>query len=115
MQVVGSPIEKSAAEKMTDEQWLRAIKKYDSEERLNWENPEKGGAPELARMLQDYVKEEPERFARLSLRFPSDTNPVYMEHSLMGLKETRGFTELKLKVCRKAYSESREYCGQAIV
>ena len=112
--IVGSPIEESAAKKMTDEQWLRAIKKYNLEERLNWEHPEKGGALELARTLQESVKEEPKRFVRLSLRFPSDTNPVYMEHSLMGLKETRGFTELKLKVCRKAYSEAREYCGKAI-
>ena len=111
---VGSPIEKSAAEKMTDEQWLGAIKKYDSEEMHNRENLEKGGALELARTLEERVKEEPERFACLSLRFPSDTNPVYLEHSLMGLKETEGFTELKLEVCRKAYSESREDCGRAI-
>ena len=111
---VGSPIEKTASEKMTDEQWLRAIKKYDSEERLNWENPEKGGALQLARMLQEHVKEEPERFARLNLRFPSDTNPVYLGRSLMGLKETGGFTELKLQVCRKAYSKARKDCGQAI-
>jgi hypothetical protein len=32
----------------------------------------------------------------------------------MGLKETAGFTELKLEVCRKAYSEAREDCGRAI-
>ncbi len=112
---VGSPIEKKAAEKMTDEQWLGAIQEYDSEEsKHRWENPEKGGALPLARMLQERVKEEPERFARLSLRFPADTNPVYLEHSLMGLKETAGFTELKLQVCRKAYSEARKDCGQAI-
>ncbi len=112
--IVGSPIEESAAKKMTDEQWLKAIKKYDSEERLNWEHPEKGGALELARTLQESVQKEPERFACLSLRFPSDTNPLYMEHTLMGLKETGGFTELKLQVCRKAYSEARKDCGQAI-
>ena len=115
MQPVGSPIEKSAAGKMTDEQWLRAIKKYDSEEMHDWKNLEKGGgALELARTLEERVKEEPERFARLSLRFPVDTNPVYLELTLMGLKETTGFTELKLGVCRKAYSEARENCGQAI-
>ena len=115
MHLVGSPIEKSAAEKMTDEQWLRAVKKYDSEERHNWENPEKGGgALELARTLQERVKEEPERFAHLSLRFPVDTNPVYLELTLSGLKETTGFTELKLQVCRKAYTEARKDCGQAI-
>ena len=112
--IVGSPIEKSKAGNMTDEQWLKAIKKHDSEERLDWENPEKGGALELARTLQEFVKEDPERFALLSLRFPVHTNPVYLEHTLIGLKEAKGFTELKLRVCRKAYSEAREYYGRAI-
>ena len=112
--MVVSPIEKSAAEKMTAGQWLGAIKKYDSEERPNWENPGKGGAWQLAGILQEFVKKEPERFARMSLRFPSDTNPVYMERTLGGLKETNGLTELKLEACRKAYSECRDDCGKAI-
>ena len=111
---VGPPIEKTSAEKMTDEQWLRAIKKYDLDRASYWETPGKGGALELARLLQEFVKEEPERFARLSLRFPSNTNPVYIEHTLYGLKEIGGYTELKLAVCRKAYSESRDDCGKAI-
>ena len=37
-----------------------------------------------------------------------------MEHTLSGLKETTGFRELKLAVCRKAHSETREDCGTAI-
>ena len=112
---VGSPIEKTAAERMTDEQWLRAIQEYDSEERKYlWENPEKGGASELAQMLQEFVKQEPERFARLSLRFPLGTHPSYIKHTLNGLKETECSTELKLEVCRKAYNEYRDSCGKAI-
>ena len=112
---VGSPIEKTAAERMTDEQWLRAIQEYDSEERKHfWENPEKGGASELAQMLQEFVAQEPERFARLSLKFPLGTHPSYIEYILYGLKETGGFTELKLEVCRKAYNEYRDSCGIAI-
>ena len=112
--LVVSPIEDTAAKKMTDEQWLKAIKKYNSEENIFWEDHLKGGALELARNLEGFVKEEPERFARLSLKFPVDTHPFYLEHTLMGLKETNGFTELKLDVCRKAYSESRDECGKAI-
>ena len=112
---VDSPIAKTAAEKMTDEHWLKAIQSYDSEEReRRWENPEKGGALELARMLQDFVKQEPERFAHLSLRFPSGTHPCYMEHTLNGLKEADVSAELKLKVCRKAYEGYREDCGKAL-
>lgn len=112
---VVSPIKETEAEKMTDEQWLKAIQRYDSDEILSDpENLEKGGALELARMLRKFVKKEPERFARLSLKFPVDTHPFYLEHTLMGLKETNGFTELKLDVCRKAYSESRDEYGRAI-
>ena len=115
MQPVGSPIEETAAGKMTDEQWLRAIKKYSSEERRNWENLERGGgALELARTLQERMKEEPERFARLSLRFPLGTHPYYIAHTLIGLKETKVSLELKLEVCRKAYSEGCETRGREI-
>ena len=113
--LVVSPIEEPEAEKMTDEEWLRKIKRYDSDEILSDpENLEKGGALEFARMLQKFVKKEPERFARLSLKFPVDTHLFYLEHTLCGLKETNGFTELKLEVCRKAYSESRDKYGKAI-
>ena len=112
---VGSPIQGAAAEKMTDEQWLRAIAKYDTEEGKNpWEHPEQGGALELARTLREFAKQDPERFARLSLRFPSGTHPYYMEHTLRGLKGAKGDLELKLEVCRKAYHGSREDCGMAI-
>ena len=109
---VGSPIEKAAAERMTDEQWLTAIQKYDPREgEHRWENPGKGGALELARMLEEFVKQEPERFAHLSLRFPPGTHPYYIGHTLRGLKETDAHTELSLKVCRNAYDEYREACG----
>jgi hypothetical protein len=112
---VDSPIAKADAEKMTDAQWLKAMQKYDSKERQHrWENPEKGSALELARTLQELVKQEPERFARLSLRFPSGTHPYYVGHTLSGLKETDGYAELKLKVCRKAYDGYRETCGKEL-
>ena len=112
---VGSPIEKPAAERMTDEQWLKAIKEYDSEHSKHfWKNPEKGGALQLARMLQEFVEQEPERFSRLSLRFPLGTHPFYIEHTLNALAKTNVCLELKLKVCSKAYGEYRDDCGSAL-
>ena len=112
---VGSPIQENAAEKMTDEQWLRAIQEYDSEEgKYRWEHPEQGGALQLARTLEKLVQQEPERFAHLSLRFPSGTHPYYIGHTLMGLKETGVSAELKLKVCRKAYGKYRDACGKEL-
>lgn len=112
--LVVSPIEESAEKQMTDDQWLKAIKKYNSEGRIPGADILKGGARELASSLQGRVQEEPERFARLSLRFSSETNPVYIEHTLRGLKEINGFTGLKLDVCRKAYSEFCDECGKEI-
>jgi hypothetical protein len=112
---VGSPIKQEAGEKMSDEQWLRAIAKYRTEERLNyWDHPEKGGAWELAGMLRDFVHNEPERFARLSLQFLPATHPAYIDRVLDGLKGTAAPTLLKLDVCRKAFAESRVDCGTAI-
>jgi hypothetical protein len=112
---VVSPIKKEAGEKMSDEQWLRAIAKYRTEERLDhWEHPEKGGAWELAGMLREFVRNEPERFARLSLQFPPATYPTYIARVLDGLKGTAAPTLLKLDVCRKAFAESRVECGIAI-
>ena len=59
LQPVGSPIEETEAAKMTDEEWLRKIKRYDSDEILSDpENLENGGALELARMLQNFVKKK---------------------------------------------------------
>ena len=112
---VESPIENSAADKMTDDQWLRAIVKYRSEDRMHFSaEGVTGGAWQLAQVLERRASEEPERFARLSLRFPVDANPVYLERTLAGLKSAAAGSDLKLEVCRKAFAESRGHCGQSI-
>ena len=68
---VESPIENSAADKMTDDQWLCAIVKYRSEDRRHFSAERvTGGAWQLAQVLERRASEEPERFACLSLRFP---------------------------------------------
>ena len=112
---VQSPIKESAAEKMTDDQWLRAIVKYRSEDRMHF-SPDgvTGGARQLAQVLENRVETNPDRFARLSLKFPVDTNPVYLERTLTGLKGAIAASELKLQVCRKAFGESRSHCGKSI-
>ncbi len=112
---VGSPIEAEATEKMTDEQWLSAMAKYRGEHRFTVvDDSLKGGARELARVLQSHVEKEPERFARLALRFSADTHYAYLYHVLSGLKEASLASDLKLDVCRKAYADCRDKCGGAI-
>ena len=113
--VVKSPIKKDVADKMTDDQWLRAIKKYRSEDWGRFLQDEvTGGARQLAQVLEERAKEEPERFARLSLCFPADANPVYLDWTLLALKEASIASDLKLQVCRKAFAESRGPCGRFI-
>ena len=73
-----------------------------------------GGAPELARSLASRVRDEPDRFARLSLRFPSDANPVYLTCVLTALKDVPIDTDLKIEVCRKAFADASGECGRAI-
>ena len=112
---VNSPIKKTATDKMTDDQWLCAIKKYHSEDRRHFSRDEiTGGAEELAQLLKECVKEKPERFARLSLRFPADANPVYLDGTLSALEKTPIASDLKLQVCRKAFAESCGPCGRSI-
>ena len=104
-----------AAEKKTDGQWLRAIMRYRSDAPIHYSSDgATGGAWQLAQLLEKRAKEEPERFARLSLRFPLDANPAYLERTLVALKSVSVASDLKLQVCRKAFEESREHCGPSI-
>ena len=112
---IESPIEKKAADKMTNDQWLQAIAKYRSDgPAYSTQGEFKGGALELARLLETRVHEEPDRFTRLSLCFPADTNPVYLEHTLSALRSAAAAVDLKLQICRKTFDESRAHCGKSI-
>ena len=112
---IESPIEKKAADKMTNDQWLHAIAKYRSDgPAYSTQGEFKGSALELARMFETRVHEEPDRFTRLSLCFPADANPVYLEHTLSALRSAAAAVDLKLQVCRKAFDESRAHCGKSI-
>ena len=112
---VGSPIEKSATEIMTDDQWLGAIATYQANDRTREIGGElSGGAWQLAQVLETHVKKEPARFARLGLRFPTNANPAYLNAVLSGLKKSSVTAALKIDVCRKAFAESRESYGDSI-
>ena len=99
---------------MTDEQWLKAIAKYDSEHRHGATDFLKGGAWELAGMFREFVHKEPERFARLALRLPSNASAAYLDRALDALKDVTSLFELKLELARKAFAEHRIECGKAI-
>lgn len=83
--VIGSPIGLTAAEKMTDDQWLNAMAKYVSNE-TNWQTFT-GGARELSELLKDQTAADPARFARLTLRLSSEVNVAYTNALLRGFGE----------------------------
>ena len=113
-EIVGPPISPSESEKMSDDQWLKAVKRYSTEEWWDGNGEIVGGAHQLSQVLEDSVKKEPERFASLAMRFDADTNPAYMQQTLAGLSQVELDGALKLDVCRKAFAESREACGGQI-
>ncbi len=111
---VGSPIEEEAATHMTDQQWLGAIAKYDTEDRrYSFDHPERGGALELARMLQKFTEQQPARFAELALQLPPQTHPYYFSHVLHGLKASAIPFDLKLAVTRRVFDLDQYDCVHA--
>ena len=82
---VGSPIGGPATGRMSNAQWLRAMAKYDIDDRDV--GSEVGGARELAQQLQARTAEDPARFARLAMQLTPETKPAYPSAILWGFGE----------------------------
>jgi hypothetical protein len=82
---VGPPIALAAAEKMSDENWLRAIDAYSDDNFANRRDFLKGGAHQLARVLESEAERDPVRFAELALKLPDKANIAYFEAILRGV------------------------------
>ncbi|RKQ90454.1 hypothetical protein C8N24_0256 [Solirubrobacter pauli] len=103
---VGSPIPAAAIEKMSDEQWLRAVAKHADESR-DWSRFT-GGATELARDLEQATVADPERFARLALRLDESSHPAYLDGVLRGLRQSEPIApETVFEVMRHVASLNR--------
>ena len=113
---VPPPIPEQADEKMSDDQWLSAIREYDSEgSGVGQDRHFIGGAHELSQVLENQVKQEPERFAELVLAFPDDANPSYFEAVLRGISDANLDLEAVVRVCERCHriegrSLGREIC-----
>ena len=80
---IGSPISSGSSVKMSDEQWLKAIERYDTDE-TNWDTAI-GGARELSHVLRERAAADPSRFALLALKLTSKHHEAYAESLLLGL------------------------------
>lgn len=112
---VAPPIDRRAAEAMSDEQWLGAIARHRPRAPAPASRDElKGGEWELAGHLEARAAEDPDRFARLALKLPPNAHPVYLDRTLAVLKTAAAPPAVKLQVCQKAFAESRGACGRSI-
>lgn len=77
---VGSPIGNDASKHMSDDNWIAALRKH-HENKTDWggEVPV-GGANQLAQVLGQRASEDPDRFARLALRFDAAIPAAAIAH-----------------------------------
>ena len=87
---VGPPIDPVAQEKMSDEAWLGAMRKYDDSTEWGAPNKEflKGGVIELSRAFAEHIKQAPERFYRLAQRFDNQISLHYVTAAVSGLADS---------------------------
>ncbi|MBD2014993.1 ATP-binding protein [Microcoleus sp. FACHB-53] len=114
---VGSPVPKKAADKMNDEQWLKAIERYDYNDlgsRFQSTGKLIGGAHQLSSLLQSQVKDEPLRFAELIHRFPDSANSSYFDAVLRGIAEVGLGVETAFRVCQRCHQLPNRPCGRSI-
>jgi hypothetical protein len=87
---VGPPIAQPAQEKMSDEAWLGAMRKYDDASGWGERNRDllKGGVIQLSRSFEEQVKKEPERFYKLAQRFDDTISLHYVSAAISGLADS---------------------------
>lgn len=100
---VRSPISPEIAKHMSDAQWLRAVMKYDGDDKHIYEpNGVIGGARELSSILQSRTHEEPERFVAFLERLPPTINGVYAEGVIHGLRESAASSSTVVRAIKTA-------------
>ncbi|MBE9112901.1 hypothetical protein IQ273_26290 [Nodosilinea sp. LEGE 07298] len=115
---IGSPIPETAAERISDEQWLKVITQYQHDDAGAWFKKHGelvGGARQVSQfLLKKQVKKEPVRFAQLIQRFPETANIAYFKAVLDGISEVGIDPNNALKACKKCHDLSKHPCGKAI-
>ena len=99
--IIPPPIPEDHARHMSDRQWLKAMRRYSESDRSP-ENHRFGWTWSQSQVLENLVKEDPSRFARLLLKLPSGTSEAYVDAILRGLAGARIASDLLLDVCRHA-------------
>lgn len=83
---IGSPIPEENAKKMSNQNWLSALQRYQKEQTHN--EFLKGGARELSAVLKNEIIENPSRFYKLLKKIPNDVDDAYVIAYLNGFAES---------------------------
>jgi hypothetical protein len=85
---VRSPIDQDKAAKMNDSQWRSAMKRYAAPRQFeSGRDFLRGGAEQLASVLQVQTKADPARFVELLEALPTTVHRAYVEAILSGVRE----------------------------
>lgn len=86
---IGSPISEKAQAKMSDQHWLRALKKYAGvDDRLGRTHRLSGGEVELGRSLQTQTNADPVRFAALAELMKDGLPGTYFDSIIRGVTDS---------------------------
>jgi hypothetical protein len=113
---VGPPIAPTDAQKMSDRNWLAAIETYADDDFAHRRELLKGGARQLATVLESEAKEDPLRFARLADEIPDEANVAYFEAVLRGVGESEAEVPLPVaaELVRRCHRLPGRPCGRWI-
>lgn len=100
---VESPIENESSKRMNDDHWIHALKTHAGRE-TRWILGDRpvGGAVQLAQQLGTRAKENPERFARMALRFTGEI-PAEAMNQILNNTEGAIDTVLLAELCEHAH------------
>lgn len=102
---VPPPIPEHKAEKMTDAQWLGAMARHSgSDLKYTADGRLVGDAYAQAGVLESVAAKQPERFARLLLRFRAGTAQSYIDAVVRAIAGARLDPELILAVCQHVHA-----------
>lgn len=103
---VTSPINENDARQFNNEEWLNAISTYNKRREML-----EGGPYELSGVLEKLVKDDPDRFTKLVLKFPDDTNIHYFNAVLRGITDSDADLNSVINVCKRCHELSNKPCG----
>ena len=130
MRCIGSPIPPDEARRLTDEEWLAAMQKYDYGWDSRRDHELQGSAVELSRILQSEARRDRRRFAALANRMDDSIRQEYFEAILDGVcgacnlskeereRDDKEFdrleTEIVVELIRRFHRLPNRPCGRSI-